>query len=78
MSITAAAGIGHNQCPQDWRDDESCADLMTSLLKLQDDPFSMEAAHLGYLQFFGDSYRNSEFASLMRRKIYEATGRECR
>jgi hypothetical protein len=77
MTQANARGIGHNQCPEDWRDDASCAELMTSLLNLQDQPFLMEAAHLGYLQVFGDSYRNSDFASLVRRKIYDATGREC-
>jgi hypothetical protein len=56
--------MGHNGCPDDWRDDGSCQDLMTALLKLKDEPFSMEACHLGYIQFFGRSYQNSDFARL--------------
>ena len=68
--------IGHNGCPDDWRDDESCQDLMTGLLRLKEEPFAMEACHLGYIQFFGRSYQDSDFASIVRRMIYEQTGRE--
>jgi hypothetical protein len=68
--------IGHNRCPNDWRDDETCEDLMKAILRLKDTPFAMEACHLGYIQFFGGSYQNSNFAKVVRREIYNATGRE--
>lgn len=76
MTKPDTSTIGHNKCPEDWRDDLSCEDLMKSLMALKDNPFIMEACHLGYLQFFGDSYRNSGFAQVVRREIYDATGRE--
>jgi hypothetical protein len=68
--------IGHNGNPEVWRDDMSCQDLMSAILRLADVPFAMEALHLGYIQFFGDSYRNSLFAQIVRRKLHEVTGRE--
>lgn len=74
--MTNIASIGHNKCPDEWHDDKSCEDLMKALLKLKDEPFIMEACHLGYIQFFGDSYRNSDFANVVRQEIYNATGRE--
>lgn len=76
MNDTPLNMIGHNKCPDNWYDDESCEDLMKSLLKLKGDPFIMEACHLGYIQFFGESYKKSDFASLVRREIYNSTGRE--
>ncbi len=76
MTGTHTNMIGHNGCPEDWRDDETCEDLMKAILRLKDDAFIMEAAHLGYIQFFGDSYRHSDFAQVVRREIYNATGRE--
>jgi hypothetical protein len=76
MTELIVGPLGHNGCPEDWRDDESCEDLMKALLKLKDDPFVMEACHLGYIHFFGDSYRRSDFAQLVRREIFLANGRE--
>lgn len=74
--MTKSNMIGHNGCPEEWRDDESCEDLMKAILRLKDTPYAMEACHIGYVQFFGDSYRNSDFAQMVRQTIYQATGRE--
>ena len=43
---------------------------------LAKDAFILEAIHLRLIQQFGDSYRGSESAEMMRREIYEKSGRE--
>lgn len=42
----------------------------------EQDAFLLEAVHIRLLQQFGDSYRNSETAEMIRREIYQKTGRE--
>lgn len=68
--------LGHNNPPDKWTDDEFCEDLMRSILKLREDPFLMEACHIGYIHFFGDSYVKSDFAKLVRKEICDRSGRE--
>ena len=46
--------------------------------KKQITAFNLEAIHLQLLSQFGDSYSNSDTANIIRKQIYDKTGREAK